>query len=156
MHRSKKPKRPYKPGFAVKPLNARDAMKIEGPALAAMVAVTHGAVTEETTTTLAAHADIVRLIARAAGDRPAETHAEAVLRVVCDMQVRGQQTGRFAPTPLEIASLRASVGFTTTWLSGRKNKEILDAAAASLRSLERLGGIRLKQPKQKEPNHAGT
>lgn len=153
MPRSKKPKRPYRPRPVVIPLNARDGMRIEGQALAAMVAITHGAVTEDTTTMLAAHADIVRRIAERAGDRVAITHAEGALRVVCAMQQRGQATGDFSPTPLEIATLKASVGITSTWLSGRKNQEILDAAAASLRSLDSLGGIRLHTPTSQETNH---
>lgn len=144
MPKNKKPQRPYRQRATLKPLNMRDPWRIEGQAHAALMAVNGGAVTEDTTTSIAAHADIVRLIAERAGDKAAFTHAEGVMRVVCAMQLRGQAGAGFAPTDLETATLRASIGYTSEWLAGRKNKEILDAAMASLRSLETLGGVRVR------------
>ncbi len=56
------------------------------------------------------------------------THANGIIRVICDIQIRGQASGNYTATELEAITLNASIGYTATWLSGRKNMEILKAS----------------------------
>ncbi len=59
MPRSSKPKRQYRSRPVVNPLNMRNPWNIEGQAHAALMAVNGKAMTEDTTTSIAAHADVV-------------------------------------------------------------------------------------------------
>lgn len=134
---NKKPTKKYKPRDVVRPMNVRNAWKIEGDAHAALLALEGGTFSEQHAVDLITHAEVVR---RIAGDR-AHEHRQAT--TIIRMLANAMERGEWRVLPLEEVAIRAACKVTLPFIRQARSIDILRAATSARADVGKIGGIRL-------------
>ena len=139
MPSSSKPRKPYRPKPVIKPCNTRQAWEIEGEAHIGLLAIESGDISDEHIAMVCAHADMVR---RLFDDphHPVRRQAETIIRIVDQIKSRPE----LRVLSGEEAAIRAAMTVTLPAIRAASNADIYRVAQASLRDMDRFGGVKVK------------
>lgn len=139
MPSSSKPRKAYRPKPVIKPCNIRQAWDIEGEAHIGLLAIESGDIQDEHMAMICAHADMVRRLFDDPG-HPVRRQADTIIRIVSEIQSRPV----LRVLSGEEAAIRAAMTVTLPAIRAASNAEIYRVAQASLRDMDRHGGVRVK------------
>ncbi len=134
MATSKKPRKKYVRKPVIRPFNIRDPWLTEGDALAAMIALDAGVLGQSHLNMLVAHADMVRRFGKNVEE---VKQAETIIRMC---HIINQRQDKHV-TKYEELPIRAAIKVTLQALQKASNREVFDAARASMHDIEKHGGI---------------
>ncbi len=138
MPSSSKPRKSYRPKPVIKPCNIRQAWEIEGEAHIGLLAIESWDVSDEHMAMICAHADMVRRLFDDAG-HPVRRQAETIIRIVDEIKSRPV----LRVLSGEEAAIRAAMTVTLPAIRSASNADIYRVAQASLRDMDRHGGVRV-------------
>lgn len=133
---NKKPAKAYRPKTVIRPLNMRNAWMTEGDVHGALIALEAGMATDSHYAMLCAHADVIRRIYPSGPER---VQADSIIRMCSIVMARPD----YRITPAEEVAIRAAVKVTLPAMMRASNRNVLDAAIASMADIDRHGGVRL-------------
>ncbi len=134
---NKRPTKKHKPRDVVRPLNMRNAWKIEGDAHVALLALEGGTFSEQHAVDLITHAEVVRRIT----GEGAHEHRQAT--TIIRMLANAMDRGEWRVLPLEEVAIRAACKVTLPFIRQARSIDILRAASSARSDVGKTGGIRL-------------
>lgn len=135
MPSSTKPRKTYRPKPVVRPMNVRQSWEIEGEAHVALLAIEFDQITDEHMAMLVAHADMVRRLHNPG--TPVRRQADTIIRIISEIKERPV----LRVLSGEEAAIRAAMTLTLPAIRAASNTDIYRVAKASLRDMDRHGGV---------------